>query len=244
MSRSRTTPLAEPRSGRWTDTRGAPLLRWALLTGACLFGLQIAWTLGLLQRVLLTDTTGLSAALILIYLAAAAYGGWRALELSRAHQAFERLRETVRSRGEPPQPVSRYDWSIEYCLGLRRPQADRAALREVLEEQARGPHEAGWFVSSALLKLGLLGTIVGFMFMLGALDALKTLTYADLPQMLGRMGSGMGISLYTTLVALLANIALGWQNVMLDRSAERLVAGTLAFAEDEWQAVDADGSPA
>ena len=68
----------------------------------------------------------------------------------------------------------------------------------------------------------------------GAIDALKTLTYADLPQMLGRIGAGMGVSLYTTLVGLLANIALGLQNLMLDRSAERLVAGTLAFAEREW----------
>ncbi|MGQ0529420.1 MAG: MotA/TolQ/ExbB proton channel family protein [Panacagrimonas sp.] len=83
--------------------------------------------------------------------------------------------------------------------------ADRAALREMLDERARGTHEAGWFLSSLLLKLGLLGTIVGFVFMLGAL-AIKTLSYADLPRMLGRMGSGMGISLYTTLVGLLANV--------------------------------------
>ena len=69
--------------------------------------------------------------------------------------------------------------------------------------------------------------------MLGAIDAIKTLSAADLPQMLGRMGSGMAVSLYTTLTGLLANMALGLQNLMLDRSAERLVSGTLQFAERE-----------
>ncbi len=219
---------------RWAEPRGAVLLRWTLLTGACLFGVQMAWSLGLLQRVLSTDVTGISAVILLTYLGCVAYGGWRALQLGRAHQAFARLRVDVRERGALPRQPVRDDWSGDYCRALIRAQADRTALREILEEQARGPHESGWFLSSALLKLGLLGTIVGFVFMLGAIDALKTLTYADLPQMLGRMGSGMGVSLYTTLVGLLANMALGLQNLMLDRSAERLVTGTLAFAEDEW----------
>ena len=43
----------------------------------------------------------------------------------------------------------------------------------------------------------------------------------------------MAVSLYTTLVGLLANMALGLQNLMLDRSAERLVSGTMQFAERE-----------
>lgn len=230
MSTSLATPLVE----RWAEPDGAVLLRWLLLSGACLFGVQMAWSLGLLQKVLLTDSTQISAVIIVIYLGCVAHGGWRALQLSRAHRAFARVRACFRGNRHLPPEGGTEDWAGGYCHGLVSPTADRAGLREILEEQARGSHEAGWFLSSMLLKLGLLGTIVGFVFMLGAIDALKTLTYADLPQMLGRMGAGMGVSLYTTLVGLLANIALGLQNLMLDRSAERLVAGTLAFAEREW----------
>lgn len=216
------------------EAPGATLLLWLALSAGCLFGIHMAWTLGLLQKVLIADTTQISASIVLIYLGCMAYGGWRAQQLSAAHVTLDRIRETFHQSGRLPAPdLHEQDWSGEYCRGLLRATADRAALREVLEERSRGAHEAGWFLSSLILKLGLLGTIVGFVFMLGAIDAIRTLSYADLPQMLGRMGSGMGVSLYTTLVGLLANMALGIQNLMLDRSAERLVAGTLQFADHE-----------
>lgn len=226
---------------------GSSFLYWLTLSSACLFGLYLSWTLGLLQRVLIADTTQISASIVVIYLGCVAYGGWRAQQLSDAHRALDRVREGFRRDGHLPNEADTmhdHDWSGEYCRGLHDPAADRAALREVLEERSRGAHEAGWFLSSLVLKLGLLGTIVGFVFMLGAIDALKTLSYADLPQMLGRMGSGMGVSLYTTLVGLLANMALGLQNLMLDRSAERLVSGTLQFAEHELLPSLRNGTPA
>lgn len=230
MNRSRAIPLVEVLG----DTEGASFLNWLSLSAACLFGIYLSWTLGLLQRVLIADTTQISASIVLIYLGCVAYGGWRAQQLSAAHSALDSLRAAFRRDARlPAESGTLHDWSGEYCRGLLRAQADRAALREVLEERSRGAHEAGWFLSSLILKLGLLGTIVGFVFMLGAIEAIKTLSYADLPQMLGRMGSGMGVSLYTTLVGLLANMALGVQNLMLDRSAERLVSGTLQFAERE-----------
>lgn len=230
MSTSHATRLAETLG----ESQSASFLNWLALSAACLFGIYLSWTLGLLQRVLIADTTQISASIVLIYLGCVAYGGWRAQQLSGAHQALDRLRVVFRRDAHLPlESGNTLDWSGEYCRGLENAVADRAALREVLEERARGAHEAGWFLSSLILKLGLLGTIVGFVFMLGALEAIKTLSYADLPQMLGRMGSGMGISLYTTLVGLIANMALGLQNLMLDRSAERLVAATLQFAERE-----------
>lgn len=216
------------------EIEGSSFLHWLILSSACLFGIHLSWTLGLLQRVLVADTTQISASIVLVYLGCMAYGGWRASRLSLAHRGLDRVREAFRRDGRLPAPSKRLEeWSNEYCSGLLDEAADRAALREVLEERARGAHEAGWFLSSLILKLGLLGTIVGFVFMLGAIDAIKTLSAADLPQMLGQMGSGMAVSLYTTLVGLLANMALGLQNLMLDRSAERLVSGTLQFAERE-----------
>lgn len=216
------------------EVEGSSFLYWLVLSAACVFGIHMSWTLGLLQQVLIADTTQISASIVLIYLGCVAYGGWRSYQLSTAHQGLDRMREHFRSSGALPEEGPRENgWSYEYCSGLLDTTADRAALREVLEERARGAHEAGWFLSSMILKLGLLGTIVGFVFMLGAIDAIKTLTAADLPQMLGKMGAGMAISLYTTLVGLVANMALGLQNLMLDRSAERLVSGTMQFAEHE-----------
>jgi len=226
------------------EIEGASFLYWLALSAACVFGIHMSWTLGLLQAVLIADTTQISASIVLIYLGCMTYGGWRSYILSSAHRGLDHVRDRFRRDGTLPAIDDRHaGWALEYCSGLLQPDADRAALREVLEERARGAHEAGWFLSSLILKMGLLGTIVGFVFMLGAIDAIKTLTAADLPQMLGKMGAGMAISLYTTLVGLIANMALGLQNLMLDRSAERLVSGTLQFAEREMlPSLAADGT--
>ena len=68
------------------------------------------------------------------------------------------------------------------------------------------------------------------MIMLSAINSLSVREFADLPQMLAQMGSGMGVSLYTTLVGLLVNMALSLQYLLLDRSADRFIAQALLFA--------------
>jgi hypothetical protein len=50
---------------------------------------------------------------------------------------------------------------------------DGQLLAQVMVEQARGQHKAGWFISGLLLKLGLLGTVVGFVLMLAPIAELE-----------------------------------------------------------------------
>jgi biopolymer transport protein ExbB/TolQ len=91
-------------------------------------------------------------------------------------------------------------------------------------ERMRGPHEALWFASAMALRLGLLGTVIGFIAMLASLRSLPESIAAMAPQLIEDMGQGMAIALSTTLIGLLASLGLAAQTLLLDRAADELMA--------------------
>ena len=100
-----------------------------------------------------------------------------------------------------------------------------------MAEQARGQHEAGWFVASSLVKLGLLGTVIGFLLMLAPVTALESFDQSQVQNLLRQMTVGMGVALNTTLLGLVGTLLLGMQYLLVDRAADRLVAQTVHFTE-------------
>ena len=98
----------------------------------------------------------------------------------------------------------------------------------------------GWFVSDALLKLGLLGTIVGFIFMLAPIANLTSYEPASLQSALGQMSGGMAVALYTTLAGLVGNILLRIQFQFLADAMQTLL---LHIARDHKQASPSSKQP-
>jgi hypothetical protein len=98
----------------------------------------------------------------------------------------------------------------------------------------------GWFASDALLKLGLLGTIVGFIFMLAPIANLTSYEPASLQSALGQMSGGMAVALYTTLAGLIGNILLRIQFQFLADAMQTLL---LHVARDHEQGDDTHKEP-
>ena len=92
-----------------------------------------------------------------------------------------------------------------------------------LVEQVHSGHGSGWFISDLLLRLGLIGTVIGFVMMLGSVYSLEGEGAYALKELLGEMGGGMQVALYTTLTGLGSAILLSIQCHWLDRCADRLV---------------------
>jgi biopolymer transport protein ExbB/TolQ len=113
------------------------------------------------------------------------------------------------------------------------PAAEYAQLTDVLAEQVRGQHEAGWFVTNMLVKLGLLGTVIGFILMLGSVMSIESFAIEDAQSMLGSMTVGMGVALNTTMLGLVSSMLLGMQYLLADRGADRLIADAVFIAEAE-----------
>ena len=69
-------------------------------------------------------------------------------------------------------------------------------LNDVYNSRLKGPQEIGWFVSDVMLKLGLLGTIIGFIFMLGSVANIADFDVSNMQKILRHMSNGMGTALW------------------------------------------------
>ncbi|CDP53213.1 MAG: MotA/TolQ/ExbB proton channel family protein [Devosia nanyangense] len=83
------------------------------------------------------------------------------------------------------------------------------------------------YMGYSLVVLGLIGTVVGFIFGLNGIDPN---TMADLPTMLASLGTilqGVGIAFYTTLIGSIGDIWLGFNILILTGAMNQLQLRTL-----------------
>ena len=77
--------------------------------------------------------------------------------------------------------------------------------------------EVGWFISESCLALGMIGTVIGFLLMLGtAFSDLDVTNSAALQTALADMAVGMSTALYTTLIGLVCSLIIKVQLMNLE----------------------------
>ncbi len=181
---------------------------WAASAGLMLF---TAWWLqsnGWWRKLVEGDPSGISLGIVLLALVVTLWCGRRAW-----------LLQGMALRGSA--------WRRAHVQAHAQ-SANTAA--QLLGEQTHGPHETAWWFAAATIKLGLLGTVVGFIVMATQIGGMPSFDIDQVQQLLKKMTQGMAIALYTTLVGLLANLWLGLQLMLLDRLADRMAADMLAEA--------------
>ena len=74
--------------------------------------------------------------------------------------------------------------------------------------------DVGWFVAESCLALGMVGTVTGFLYMLGtAFENIDVTNATTLQDALASMARGMSTALYTTLTGLIASLIIKVQLV-------------------------------
>ena len=77
--------------------------------------------------------------------------------------------------------------------------------------------DVGWFISESCLALGMVGTVTGFLIMLGtAFENVDVTNSVTLQQALSDMATGMSTALWTTLVGLVCSLIIKVQLVNLE----------------------------
>lgn len=201
------------------------LFYWLLMLSLMLFGLFICWDLQLIQGLFSQDKTRISLVITAMLLVMTLHAGYRSLFIARQFLMFDRLFYSSAStelKAAYPQGTS---IAHDYIVNAGVLQA------EVLVERIRGSHQIGWFITGAMLKLGLLGTVIGFVIMLGSIRGLETLDLSDIKALMQQMTEGMGIAMNTTIVGLVGSLLLSAQYLLLDRMADRFVQETLTLSE-------------
>lgn len=216
------------------------LLRALILTTLILFGFYLIEQQGLLALTLKSDRSYISYIIIALYGVFSVHWLYLVAELSAAQKSLDNacpLLELI----EPDALVSQgghvfigdhqlregiYADYLDDLLKKTRyssTQLDHGILLEALVERLMAKHSFGHFASDLLLKLGLLGTIIGFIMMLTPVGELTDFDPNILKQLLSQMSGGMAIALFTTLTGLVTSALLGLQYQILDSAAARFV---------------------
>ena len=97
------------------------------------------------------------------------------------------------------------------------------ALLEVLDLRLRSQYAFGFIIADLMLKLGILGTVIGFIIMLGSLSNLNSVDITVMQTLLAEMSGGMKVALFTTLTGMLAGILLHIKFNLLDWAVDHLI---------------------
>src|SRR5712691_3217695 len=223
------------------STDRLPLLRWLIFTGVCAFGFVLAWYFGLFRLMLQSDKTYISAIITVLYGAVTVHCFVRTVVISRELDTANRVLSLVSRNGGggftvagqnvvtadgsrlPPGQVTGHIRNLILKAGLQgRHRIDQTLLLRGLADALRGPNQLGAFASDALMKLGLLGTIIGFILMLAPIAGLDAADRASVKSSMGLMSDGMAVAMYTTLSGLIGSILVQTQYYMLDEATAKL----------------------
>lgn len=96
-----------------------------------------------------------------------------------------------------------------------------SSKRETFAEYDTGTRllNMSWFLSEIMMALGMLGTVIGLVYMLGKVFGAGNVSVDLLANSIGQLWAGLGIALYTNAVGLIASITtklnayfIGWEN--------------------------------
>ncbi len=235
---------------RWNFLLAEPhvlLLLWLVVTGLLVFGSVVGVDQQLVQLMVNADQSRICIVLILMYFVGLGHTLRRTLYLSReinhAVTVAERLerrevsatalhsRTSALAAGLPGGFV--VDYLADYHASRSGTDAANGPsdLLDAYASRLRGAHEFGWFYIDLLLKVGFLGTLVGFILMLSSVAQSGTLDASTMQKVLTQMSVGMSTALYTTLASLVAGILLSVPYYLLDRGLEALLQVTVHVKE-------------
>lgn len=202
------------------------VLRALIILGLIGFGFFVAVERGLVQLALSSDKSYISYLILSIYFAASVQWLWLAGRLGRERAAFIQLETALEQGAGAALTVGPGDGLVARFisgLAVKEDPSDSEVLVEAVGDELANKHALGHFISDVLLRLGLLGTIVGFIFMLLPIGEMEGFDAGMMQSLLTSMSGGMAVALYTTLAGLITSTLLKLQYHLLDASAAQLV---------------------
>lgn len=199
-----------------------------ILLGLILFGFFLLSATGLLALALTSDRSYISWVIFALYGLATLHWLSRAWALTEEHKHCEAIDQAVAQGGTPtPQGIQEQSYVGDFLASLQQQSHTSSdstrLLIDTLGDQLNNTHAPGHFIADLLLKLGLTGTVIGFILMLLPIGQIEEFDPSLMQQLLSAMSGGMAVALYTTLAGLVTSTLLRMQYYLLDSSLADLV---------------------
>ena len=167
------------------------VLRSLLLLVLIIFGVWILDERGLVAVVIEGDKSQISKVIAGLWIVSSIYWLYLSKIISEERNSFENMEFNNKKL-----LVSRFFNSLEK-------NENKDVLINAFESEFEKKISYGVIASDIALKLGLLGTIIGFILMLKPIADLSSTSPENLKIALSSMSSGMAVALYTTLTGLI-----------------------------------------
>lgn len=227
------------------------LLQWLVGAGVVLLAFYIAFREGLFTLLINSDRSFLSIVILVAFALINLHVIYRVFVISSEHNVLLHFQELLIKRHsfscneaqqliccgqiQPPSYISRHVKNLIARLAVEQSPTETANLQthllNALEKRIVGGHKYGWMLADLMIKLGLVGTVVGFTIMLGSVATLEHYDMETMQDLLHRMSGGMRVALFTTLTGLLSGLLLAVQYQFLDYHADALLAEIEELAE-------------
>jgi biopolymer transport protein ExbB/TolQ len=172
------------------------VLRSLLLLVLIIFGVWILDERGLVAVVIEGDKSQISKVIAGLWIVSSIYWLYLSKIISEERNSFENMEFNNKKL-----LVSRFFNSLEK-------NENKDVLINAFESEFEKKISYGVIASDIALKLGLLGTIIGFILMLKPIADLNSTSPENLKIALSSMSSGMAVALYTTLTGLIISTIL------------------------------------
>ena len=179
------------------------LLKACLMLSLVVFSSYLIVDLGVLSLIIDSDKSKISLIILSIYVLACAHWFYISINLDKEISSLDDRNHQTLIR-------SFIDKATKEGLLYQKNNLD------LLEDELSNRHALGYLVVDILLKLGLTGTVIGFILMLLPIGEIKDFDPQILQKLLATMSGGMAVALYTTLTGLVTSMLLKFQYFLLD----------------------------
>lgn len=227
---------------------GDPVLQWLIFAGLNVLTFLLLWFYGLIHKALDADPTHITLLIALIYIATSLHCLWRCMAISRETEAQNELtaaptnhsslllhgpeHEGVDDKhGQGLVAAHVRDLLVKSKLLAAEQKLDQTLMLRVLAQRLNGSTPFGAFASDLVMKLGLFGTIVGFIMMLAPIAGLNGEDQAAIKSSMALMSAGMAVAMYTTLAGLVGSILIKIEYQFVEAATARLFTSAVAFTE-------------
>ena len=198
-------------------------LRVLILIGLIAFAFVVAWQYDLIQQATTADRSYLSSAILIIYFGFSAHWLYVAVRLSLESDYANQLELSSGQWKYDDTTANNLVKDLNNQLQEKLSSSQVTDLLDLFADQVSNRHAFGYFASDVLLRLGLLGTIIGFILMLLPVSDIQEFDSSIMQQLLGSMSGGMAVALYTTLTGLITSTLLRFQYYILESAAADMV---------------------
>tara|TARA_Y100001970_G_scaffold268250_1_gene359276 strand:+ start:128 stop:751 length:624 start_codon:yes stop_codon:yes gene_type:complete len=174
-----------------------------LVISLVVFLIYLIVDLGLFSLIVESDKSKISIIILGLYLISCIHWFFVALNLDKEIKSIENPDKTTLIGSFVADITSIGQTSVDKKITL-------------LQDELSNKFSFGYLVVDVLLKLGLTGTVIGFILMLLPIGEIQDFDPKILQKLLSTMSGGMAVALYTTLTGLISSMLLKFQYFLLD----------------------------